>query len=146
MRGSVWLFLANGSIRRRPGLFETLCKTSQGARGKKGKEAAYDSIDKDLHRCFPDHKLFRGENSTGRADLEAILKAYVHYSEFYSFSAVAYATQKYQHRIVLPSRRRPQIPRSAIPKAWASSSAGSSSKCLLKTHSGCSARSCENHI
>ncbi|PWN50554.1 TBC-domain-containing protein [Violaceomyces palustris] len=80
MRGQVWLFLAGASVRRRAGLFEQLCKTSSGPKGKKGKEAIYETIEKDLDRSFPDHQLFRGERSTGKADLEAILKAYVHYN------------------------------------------------------------------
>ncbi|CEH18204.1 tbc1 domain family member 10b [Ceraceosorus bombacis] len=86
MRAKVWLFLANSSHRRRPGLFEQLCRQSQGAKGKKGKETAYEAIEKDLDRCYPDHKMFRGEGSTGRADLEAILKAYVHYNPIIGYT------------------------------------------------------------
>lgn len=78
----MWLFLANSSFRRRPGLFEMLCKQAQAPKGRKGKEAAYTAIEKDVSRSFPDHRLFIGENSTGKADLEAILKAYVQFSEY----------------------------------------------------------------
>lgn len=80
MRKSVWLFLANASTRRRAGLFEQLCKQSQEPKARKAKLTAYETIEKDLDRCFPDHRLFRGEQSSGKADLEAILKAYVHYN------------------------------------------------------------------
>ncbi|KAN0064633.1 hypothetical protein ACQY0O_002262 [Thecaphora frezii] len=80
VRGQAWLFLANASVRRRVGLFEQLCKASQGSKGKKGKEALYDAIEKDLDRSFPDHRLFMGEAATGKADLEAILKSYVHFN------------------------------------------------------------------
>ncbi|EPQ29394.1 uncharacterized protein PFL1_03149 [Pseudozyma flocculosa PF-1] len=80
IRGQAWLFLANASVRRRAGLFEQLCKTSLAPKGKKGKEALYDAIDKDLDRSFPDHRLFMGESATGKADLEAILKSYVHFN------------------------------------------------------------------
>jgi hypothetical protein len=80
-RAKVWLFLANSYHRRRAGLFEQLCKQSRDKKLMKGKEALYEAIEKDIDRSYPDHKLFRGEGSTGRADLEAILKAYVHYSE-----------------------------------------------------------------
>jgi hypothetical protein len=86
MRAKVWPYLANSYIRRRAGLFEELCKTSQNPKGKKGKEGAYDAIDKDLDRAFPDHRLFMGETSTGRADLEAILKAYVHYNPIVGYT------------------------------------------------------------
>lgn len=86
LRREVWLFLANASVRRRPGLFEQLCKTSQGSKGKRGKEEAYDTIEKDLHRTLPDHRLFMGENATGRADLEGILKSYVHFNPMLGYT------------------------------------------------------------
>lgn len=86
LRRQVWLFLANASVRRRAGLFEQLCKTSQGAKGKKGKEEAYEAIEKDLHRTLPDHKLFIGENATGTADLEGILKSYVHFNPLLGYT------------------------------------------------------------
>ena len=86
LRSEVWLFLANASVRRRPGLFEQLCKTSQGSKGKRGKEEAYETIEKDLHRTLPDHRLFTGENATGRADLEGILKAYVHFNPMLGYT------------------------------------------------------------
>lgn len=86
LRREVWLFLANASVRRRPGLFEQLCKTSQGSKGKRGKEEAYETIEKDLHRTLPDHRLFMGENATGRADLEGILKSYVHFNPMLGYT------------------------------------------------------------
>ena len=86
MRAKVWPYLANSYVRRRAGLFEELCKTSQSVKGKKGKETLYEAIDKDLHRAFPDHRLFMGDTSTGRADLEAILKAYVHYNPIVGYT------------------------------------------------------------
>lgn len=86
MRNEVWPYLANSSVRRRAGLFEELCKTSRNTKAKKGKELFYEAIDKDLDRAFPDHRLFIGEASTGRADLEAILKAYVHYNPIIGYT------------------------------------------------------------
>lgn len=86
IRREVWLFLANASVRRRPGLFEQLCKTSQGTKGKRGKEEAYETIEKDLHRTLPDHRLFMGEKATGRADLEGILKSYVHFNPMLGYT------------------------------------------------------------
>lgn len=85
VRGKVWLFLANAGVRRRPGLFENLCRTSQEAKGKKGKEALYESIDKDVARTFPDNKYFQ-EGRPGRADLDAILKAYAHYNPIIGYT------------------------------------------------------------
>lgn len=79
LRGKVWLFLANAGVRRRDGLFEQLCHLSGGPKGKKGKETIYDSIEKDIARTYPDNKFFL-EGSPGKADMEAILKAYVHYN------------------------------------------------------------------
>ncbi|PWN33709.1 TBC-domain-containing protein [Meira miltonrushii] len=86
MRATVWPFLASAHVRRRPGLFEELCKVSQSAKGKRGKEALYEAIDKDLDRAYPDHKQFMGPESTGVADLEAILKAYVHYNPIVGYT------------------------------------------------------------
>lgn len=86
LRREVWLFLANASVRRRPGLFEQLCKTSQGSKGKRGKEEAYETIEKDLHRTLPDNQLFMGKNATGRADLEGILKSYVHFNPMLGYT------------------------------------------------------------
>ncbi|CAO1632672.1 unnamed protein product [Sympodiomycopsis kandeliae] len=85
IRGKVWLFLANAGVRRRPGLFEKLCKTSQEPKGKKGKEALYESIEKDVGRTFPDNKYF-GDGRPGRADLDAILKAYAHYNPIIGYT------------------------------------------------------------
>ncbi|PWN22513.1 hypothetical protein BCV69DRAFT_145774 [Microstroma glucosiphilum] len=86
IRGKVWLFLANGGVRRRQGLFEQLCRTSQEAKkGRKGKEAAYDAIEKDVPNTFPDNKVFQ-EGQPGRADLEAILKAYTHYNPIIGYT------------------------------------------------------------
>jgi len=76
MRAAVWLWLSNSAVRRRPGLFEQLCKQSQEKKARKGKEAVYEAIEKDVDRCFPDHRLFIGKDSPARKDLEAILKAY----------------------------------------------------------------------
>ncbi|MCO5613978.1 hypothetical protein L7F22_068258 [Adiantum nelumboides] len=86
MRANVWSFLASAHVRRRPGLFEELCKVSQSAKGKRGKEALYDAIEKDLERAYPDHKQFMGPKSEGVADLEAILKAYVHYNPIVGYT------------------------------------------------------------
>ncbi|KAE8242601.1 hypothetical protein A4X13_0g7093 [Tilletia indica] len=80
MRAPVWLFLSNSAVRRRPGLFEQLCKQSQEKKARKGNETVYDSIEKDVERCYPDHRLFIGKESAGRKDLEAILKAYAQYN------------------------------------------------------------------
>lgn len=85
-RSSVWPFLQQSYLRRRVGLFEDLCKTSQSAKGKKGKEDVYSTIEKDVERAYPEHKLFIGEARTGQADLEAILKAYVHYNPIVGYT------------------------------------------------------------
>ncbi|PWN25630.1 hypothetical protein BDZ90DRAFT_262276 [Jaminaea rosea] len=85
MRGQVWLFLCNASVRRRPGLFEGLCVTSQAPKGRKGREALYETIEKDVARCYPDNRLFQ-EGASGKADLEAILKAYVHYNPIIGYT------------------------------------------------------------
>lgn len=85
MRGQVWLFLSNSSVRRRVGLFEQLCGTSQSVKGKKGREEVYANIEKDVGRSFPDNMAFQ-DGSPAKADLEAILKAYVHYNPIIGYT------------------------------------------------------------
>ncbi|KAF9912039.1 hypothetical protein EC991_000984 [Linnemannia zychae] len=73
VRGRVWLFLAKADMYRRPGLFEQLVK--------KGPLPIHEVIERDIHRCYPDHVHFRdGMGGTGQQDLHSILKAYAHYN------------------------------------------------------------------
>ncbi|KAI1319198.1 hypothetical protein EDD11_004592 [Mortierella claussenii] len=72
VRGRVWLFLAKADVYRQPGLFEKLCK--------RGPLPIHEVIERDIHRCYPDHIHFRdGMGGTGQQDLHSILKAYAHY-------------------------------------------------------------------
>ncbi|KAG0291999.1 hypothetical protein BGZ96_004624 [Linnemannia gamsii] len=73
VRGRVWLFLAKADVYRRPGLFEQLLK--------RGPLPIHEVIERDIHRCYPDHVHFRdGMGGTGQQDLHSILKAYAHYN------------------------------------------------------------------
>ncbi|KAK3845782.1 MAG: rab-GTPase-TBC domain-containing protein [Linnemannia gamsii] len=73
VRGRVWLFLAKADLYRRPGMFEQLLK--------KGPLPIHEVIERDIHRCYPDHVHFRdGMGGTGQQDLHSILKAYAHYN------------------------------------------------------------------
>lgn len=40
----------------------------------------YEIIERDINRCYPDHVLFKEDNSIGQTDLYNILKAYAHYN------------------------------------------------------------------
>ncbi|KAF9177945.1 hypothetical protein BGZ51_008240 [Haplosporangium sp. Z 767] len=72
VRGRVWLFLAKADFYRKPGLFEEL--------QKRGPLPIHEVIERDIHRCYPDHIHFRdGMGGTGQQDLHAVLKAYAHY-------------------------------------------------------------------
>ncbi|KAI8596610.1 rab-GTPase-TBC domain-containing protein [Dissophora ornata] len=72
VRGRVWLFLAKADLYRKPGRFEELCK--------RGPLPIHEVIERDIHRCYPDHVHFRDAmGGTGQQDLHAILKAYAHY-------------------------------------------------------------------
>ncbi|KAF9945630.1 hypothetical protein BGZ70_003714 [Mortierella alpina] len=72
VRGRVWLFLAKADVYRRPGLFEELMK--------RGPLPIHEVIERDIHRCYPDHIHFRdGMGGTGQQDLHSVLKAYAHY-------------------------------------------------------------------
>ncbi|KAF9087282.1 hypothetical protein BGX23_008254 [Mortierella sp. AD031] len=73
VRGRVWLFLAKADVYRRPGLFDQLVK--------RGPLPIHEVIERDIHRCYPDHVHFRdGMGGTGQQDLHSILKAYAHYN------------------------------------------------------------------
>ncbi|KAF9144768.1 hypothetical protein BGX30_011531 [Mortierella sp. GBA39] len=73
VRGRAWLFLAKADVYRRPGLFEKLLK--------RGPLPIHEVIERDIHRCYPDHVHFRdGMGGTGQHDLHSILKAYAHYN------------------------------------------------------------------
>ncbi|KAK3825389.1 MAG: rab-GTPase-TBC domain-containing protein [Benniella sp.] len=71
VRGRVWLFLAKADVYRKPGVFEELCQ--------RGPLPIYEVIERDIHRCYPDHVHFRDNSGTGQQDLHSILKAYAHY-------------------------------------------------------------------
>ncbi|KAF9946070.1 hypothetical protein BGZ72_000711 [Mortierella alpina] len=72
VRGRVWLFLAKADVYRRPGLFDELMK--------RGPLPIHEVIERDIHRCYPDHIHFRdGMGGTGQQDLHSVLKAYAHY-------------------------------------------------------------------
>ncbi|KAF9330101.1 hypothetical protein BG006_006928 [Podila minutissima] len=72
VRGRVWLFLAKADLYRQPGLFEEL--------QKRGPLPIHEVIERDIHRCYPDHVHFRdGMGGTGQQDLHAVLRAYAHY-------------------------------------------------------------------
>lgn len=73
VRSRVWQFLAGSTTDyQKRGSFQHLA--SQPA------TPIYNVIDRDLPRCYPDHTLFRDENSQGQQDLGMILKAYAHYN------------------------------------------------------------------
>ncbi|KAG0241361.1 hypothetical protein BGX31_001201 [Mortierella sp. GBA43] len=71
VRGRVWLFLARADRYRQPGMFDELCK--------RGHLPIYEVIERDIHRCYPDHVHFRDGTGTGQQDLHAVLRAYAHY-------------------------------------------------------------------
>ncbi|KAF9940863.1 hypothetical protein BGZ67_006525 [Mortierella alpina] len=72
VRGRVWLFLAKADVYRQPGLFDELMK--------RGPLPIHEVIERDIHRCYPDHIHFRdGMGGTGQQDLHSVLKAYAHY-------------------------------------------------------------------
>ncbi|KAG0206512.1 hypothetical protein BGX28_002042 [Mortierella sp. GBA30] len=72
VRGRVWLFLAKADLYRKPGLFDELMT--------RGPLPIHEVIERDIHRCYPDHIHFRdGMGGTGQQDLHAVLKAYAHY-------------------------------------------------------------------
>ncbi|KAI9596684.1 rab-GTPase-TBC domain-containing protein [Syncephalis fuscata] len=72
IRGKVWLYLADTAKYRRPGLYEEL----------KLREPLdiYETIERDIQRCYPNHVLFHEEQGVGQATLHSILKAYAHYN------------------------------------------------------------------
>lgn len=57
---------------RQPGVYEELLKGQR--------LPIYEIIERDINRCYPDHVLFKEDNSLGQTDLYNILKAYAHYN------------------------------------------------------------------
>ncbi|KAJ1654137.1 hypothetical protein IWQ61_005883 [Dispira simplex] len=72
VRPRVWQFLAEEKLARKPGLFGQLVK--------KPRIPIYDVIERDVARCYPDHRLFCDGESEGQRQLDRILKAYAHYN------------------------------------------------------------------
>ncbi|KAG0032929.1 hypothetical protein BGZ82_006324 [Podila clonocystis] len=74
VRGRVWQFLARADSLRQPGLFTELLS-------RPAIQPIFDVIERDVHRCYPDHVHFRdGMGGTGQQDLHAILRAYAQYN------------------------------------------------------------------
>ncbi|KAF9163202.1 hypothetical protein DFQ26_002859 [Actinomortierella ambigua] len=71
LRGRVWLYLANADMYRQPGLFEELIHRES--------IPIHEVIERDIHRCYPDHVHFRSDQGDGQRDLRNVLRAYAHY-------------------------------------------------------------------
>ncbi|CAG8519736.1 12364_t:CDS:10 [Funneliformis caledonium] len=72
VRGKAWQFMAGADKYRKPGVFDEL--------RRRPKLPIYDVIERDIHRCYPDHIQFREDSGFGQDDLHNILKAYAHYN------------------------------------------------------------------
>ncbi|CAG8469014.1 1797_t:CDS:10 [Ambispora leptoticha] len=72
VRGKAWQFMAGADKFRKPNVYEVL--------RKREKLPIYDVIERDIHRCYPDHIQFREGNSSGQSDLHDVLRAYAHYN------------------------------------------------------------------
>ncbi|KAG0235959.1 hypothetical protein BGW42_004414 [Actinomortierella wolfii] len=71
LRGRVWLYLANADMYRQPGLYEELIRRET--------IPIHEVIERDIHRCYPDHIHFRSDQGEGQRDLRNVLRAYAHY-------------------------------------------------------------------
>ncbi|KAF9976304.1 hypothetical protein BGZ73_008792 [Actinomortierella ambigua] len=71
LRGRVWLYLANADMYRQPGLFDELINRET--------IPIHEVIERDIHRCYPDHIHFRSGQGEGQRDLRNVLRAYAHY-------------------------------------------------------------------
>ncbi|CAO3628590.1 unnamed protein product [Cunninghamella echinulata] len=72
VRAKVWQFLSGSTDYQKKGQFKALLQ--------KPPMPIYNVIDRDIPRCYPDHTLFKDENSQGQIDLDMILKAYAQYN------------------------------------------------------------------
>ncbi|GBB87750.1 hypothetical protein RclHR1_14230004 [Rhizophagus clarus] len=72
VRGKAWQFMSCADRYRKPGVFDEL--------RNRERLPIYDDIERDIHRCYPDHIQFREESSFGQDDLHNVLKAYAHYN------------------------------------------------------------------
>ncbi|RUS24121.1 kinase-like domain-containing protein, partial [Jimgerdemannia flammicorona] len=75
VRGRAWQFLAGSAGYRKTGVYEVGVELI-----RRDRLPIFDVIERDIHRCYPEHVMFRDENSQGQADLNNVLKAYAHYN------------------------------------------------------------------
>ncbi|KAI9229009.1 MAG: rab-GTPase-TBC domain-containing protein, partial [Piptocephalis tieghemiana] len=75
IRGRVWLYLADVEASyRRPGVFEALLSPNREPL------PIYEAIERDIHRCYPNHVHFLREDGPGQGDLHRVLRAYARYN------------------------------------------------------------------
>lgn len=72
VRAKVWQFLSGSVDYQKKGQFKSLLGRPP--------MPIYTVIDRDIPRCYPDHTLFKDEDSQGQIDLDMILKAYAQYN------------------------------------------------------------------
>ncbi|KAI9197289.1 rab-GTPase-TBC domain-containing protein [Polychytrium aggregatum] len=72
LRGRVWMTLANVDQYRREGEFERLQQQEP--------TPIFEVIDRDIHRCYPNHSMFSEANGDGQVSLRNILQAYAIYN------------------------------------------------------------------
>ena len=79
LRGQVWSKLTGSDIRAssQPSLYPTLVLTSDTTLPP---PLIFDIIERDIHRCYPSHSLFRDSNSLGQSNLRQVLRAYALYN------------------------------------------------------------------
>ncbi|TPX58523.1 hypothetical protein PhCBS80983_g03063 [Powellomyces hirtus] len=72
LRATVWCKLAKVDEIKKPGLYDGLLAQRD--------DAIFDIIERDIGRCFPEHKMFAEEGGPGQTNLRNVLRAYALYN------------------------------------------------------------------
>ncbi|OAJ44006.1 hypothetical protein, variant [Batrachochytrium dendrobatidis JEL423] len=73
IRGNAWSAMAGVEKLRKPGLFESLVNSQDSP-------VIFETIERDIHRCYPNHMMFSQKNEEGQQNLRIVLRAYALYN------------------------------------------------------------------
>ncbi|KAI8801950.1 rab-GTPase-TBC domain-containing protein [Cladochytrium replicatum] len=72
LRGTVWTKLTGADLIRKDDVYNRMKETESNP--------IFEVIERDVHRCFPNHQMFSEKDGQGQKDLFAVLKAYAVYN------------------------------------------------------------------
>ncbi|KAH6564480.1 hypothetical protein BASA60_010301 [Batrachochytrium salamandrivorans] len=73
IRGNAWSAMAGVAEFRKQGLYESLVNSQEAP-------LIFETIERDIHRCYPDHIMFSQKDGEGQKNLRKVLRAYALYN------------------------------------------------------------------